>query len=270
MQSPLFRSFVFATVLSLVAVALCGCGGGGSGGGDKPTTTVTTTTLTTTTTNDHCLCVFDVDRTLTASQNSDCPDAVEKPGVVDPAYGGGTLKLSQLAVNMGKTFCARCYHAVVTRGDAGGDAGGHDSKERVILFNDVLGPVNYTKSNKWGMWKQGPDGPSQDPNWHATSSLVFFTNDGSKHQAVKSIVEEFFLGSHNILISDYNVHFFDDREDNVKPFEKTSYNAHQVSCAARDPDINNVGKCGGVVSEIIESPGGVMTLCSTHEEKVVV
>jgi len=254
---------VLASVLGLMAVALSGCGGGGDAG---TTTTVTTTTVTTTTVNDNCLCVYDIDRTMTGGQhNDDCENTTVKPGVVDSAYGGGTLRLSQLATHMNETFCRKCFHAVVTRGDAGGDAGGHDSQERLILLNEVLGGESATFSKEWQEWKQGPGSQSQDPDWKATSSLVFFTNDGHKQEAVKSIVQ-WFLDSHNKLILPYHVHFFDDRDDNVAPFSGTGYNAHQISCAGRDEKIRNIGKCGATQWEIVECPPstqGCNVLCGS-------
>lgn len=259
-QSSLNRGFVLATVLGLVAVGLSGCGGGGGG----PTTTVTTTTITTTTVNNNCLCVYDVDRTLTGGQhNDDCKNTTVRPGVVDTAYGGGTLRLSDLATNMNNTFCSKCFHAIVTRGDAGGSSGGHNSKERDIIFNEIVGPETFTLSAEWEEWHAGPGSQSQDPGWKATSALIYFTNDGHKHEAVKSIVA-WFGATHNKVIQPYHVHFFDDRADNVKPFEGTGFNAHQVSCAARDPDIANIGKCGGTRWEVIEEfnpPDGANTLC---------
>ena len=55
-----------------------------------------------------CLCIFDVDRTLTARQGyaPQCPGTQQQDGVPDSAYEGGTLVLSQLALNLGATFCA--------------------------------------------------------------------------------------------------------------------------------------------------------------------
>eukprot|EP00972_Heterocapsa_arctica_P073898 10909204-Heterocapsa_arctica.AAC.1 len=44
-----------------------------------------------------CLCVFDVDRTLTGKQHAgsgECPRNQEVPEISDDAYGGGTLHLS--------------------------------------------------------------------------------------------------------------------------------------------------------------------------------
>lgn len=258
MQS-LLRGSVLATALGGMAIGLYGCGGGGDDG--PPTTT---TTMTTTTTNTNCLCVFDIDRTLTASQTLDCPNTTVQPDIKDNAYDGGTLKLSQLAGNMHKTFCSKCYHSVVTRGDASGDK----SKERGVMLANVVGPKNYTLTEDWQMWQAAPGAQTQDPAWKSTGSIAYFVNDGHKHECVKSIVGWFL--EQGILIQDYKVHFFDDRDDNVKPFEGTGYNAHQISCAARDPKIGNIGKCGATTDEIVESGGGVITLCGQSKTQMVV
>merc|ERR1712205_185623 len=64
-----------------------------------------------------CLCIFDVDRTLTGKQGTaaDCPSDLEVPGVPDDAYSRGTLRLSVAAEQLNQTFCAQCYLGVVRR-----------------------------------------------------------------------------------------------------------------------------------------------------------
>jgi hypothetical protein len=263
MQSPCFRGLIPSIVLGFVATGLCGCGGGSGGG-------TTTTSTTTTTTPNTCLCVFDVDRTLTASQKLDCANTTVKQGITDPAYGGGTLKLSQLAPNINKTFCSRCYSGIVTRGEAGGNPGGHDSEERKLILG-LVGGKEKTLSDEWQQWQAAPGKPSQDPAWNATSSMVFEVSDGFKNQCVESIVA-WFLKSKGILIVPEKVHFFDDRADNIDCFKTTRYNAHQISCAARDPTkgMQNVGKCGATTEEIVESKGGVHSLCAAQQESEVI
>lgn len=53
-----------------------------------------------------CLCVFDVDRTLTGKQGlaegSQCPANRLVEGVWDSAYGGGTLTLSEGGQNLNR------------------------------------------------------------------------------------------------------------------------------------------------------------------------
>merc|ERR1712232_803083 len=69
----------------------------------------------------ECLCIFDVDRTLTGKQDAihDCPANVVTH-CSDNAYGFGELTLSQFSANIGATFCSTCYVGIVTAGDADG------------------------------------------------------------------------------------------------------------------------------------------------------
>ena len=69
---------------------------------------MTTPTPTTPTPEPNaCICVFDVDRTLTGKQGlaegSKCPDNKMVDGVWDSAYGGGTLTLSPAAQNLNRS-----------------------------------------------------------------------------------------------------------------------------------------------------------------------
>jgi len=57
-----------------------------------------------------CLCVFDVDRTLTGKQGriAQCPADHVHPAIWDTAYGGGQLMLSDLGTHLHQTFCNEC------------------------------------------------------------------------------------------------------------------------------------------------------------------
>merc|ERR1712151_853021 len=84
-----------------------------------------------------CLCVFDIDRTLTGKQGdtTTCPRNRVIEGVHDNGYGSGNLTLSALAaVGINTTFCGGCYLGISSAGDADGE----DSEEREVLLNDVL------------------------------------------------------------------------------------------------------------------------------------
>ena len=89
--------------------------------------------------NSACLCVWDVDRTLTGEQGSSvgagapCPDNRHMTGVVDTAYGGGTLSLSQLSLNLHTTFCAACYMGVLSSGPVSGSG----SSERYTIVQKL-------------------------------------------------------------------------------------------------------------------------------------
>merc|ERR1712019_40531 len=84
-----------------------------------------------------CLCVFDIDRTLTGAQGrvDQCPRNREITGVHDNAYGHGWLTLSALSVaGIDSTFCNQCHLGVCSAGDAGGS----NSNERAYLLDHVL------------------------------------------------------------------------------------------------------------------------------------
>lgn len=183
-----------------------------------------------------CLCVFDVDRTLTAKQGqvAKCPGVAEVRGVRDTAYEGGTLVLSQLARHLTDTFCNECYHGIVSAGPVGG----YNSKERAVMLK-VLGGVQRTLSSEWS-------GPA-----HVTSSLVSGAPDGHKHVSVRGIVD-WFRAVKGIRIEDRQVYFFDDNTRNPPSFKATSFNARQVSCSDR---AGLVGICGARTSEVVKTGG---------------
>ena len=87
----------------------------------------------------ECLCVFDIDRTLTGKQgirgpDSDCPNNKKARFIWDSAYSGGWLHLSEAGQNLRKTFCNDCYLGVVSAGSASG----YLSAERRYLLKHVL------------------------------------------------------------------------------------------------------------------------------------
>lgn len=161
--------------------------------------------------------------------------------------------LSEVGQNIDKTFCGKCYHGIVSAGEASGGL----SPERKVLLG-VIG-TNASLSAEWSdiYPHTGPE----------TSSLVLGWPDGQKQLAVALIVA-WFKDVHNKNIPPSMVHFFDDRVDNVKGFEGTGYNAHQISCASRDPsDQNVIGLCGAELSEIVEAKG--ITTCAKTQNVVV-
>ena len=89
--------------------------------------------------SDECLCVFDIDRTLTGKQgirgpNSACPQNKKANYIWDSAYSGGWLHLSEVGQNLKRTFCNNCYLGVVSAGSASG----RRSAERRYLLKEVL------------------------------------------------------------------------------------------------------------------------------------
>lgn len=186
-----------------------------------------------------CLCVWDVDRTLTAKQgwHGKCEGSKDYPAITDYAYNGGTLVLSELAQNINNTFCGQCYFGVVSAGTASGP----DSANRDVLDGLVDPKLNV------GDWVDG----CPIPVW---GTKVLCCDEGHfKKQAVTDIVN--WLGSNGIKIEDEKVHFFDDKKNNIDAMgagEKPHYNAHMVSCGSRD---GSRGGCGGRISEVVDTPG---------------
>jgi len=178
-----------------------------------------------------CMCIFDVDRTLTAKQGwFDCPNTEAHNEVPDWAYNGGSLILSELALSL-KTSeaCGSCYLGMVSAGTASGP----DSVERGMLDNlvepqyDVGGWVDGCPSPVWG-------------------TKVMACGEGEQKQnAVHDIIT--WLGNNGVTIDPSKVHFFDDKENNIGGFVNGPYHAHQISCGSRD---GNRGGCGGTRSEL--------------------
>lgn len=190
-----------------------------------------------------CLCLFDVDRTLTADQKQlKCPGASRVMGVNDSAYGGGTLILSDLAQHIPETFCKRCYRGVVSAGDAGGSF----SDMRGIIMQ-MLGGHDATLGGKWSNVNL------------VTSLMVWGAPDGKKQGVVKDILG-WVHRTHNFVIQDKDVYYFDDSKLNVPPFIATGYNARQVSCGSRSKG-EVIGLCGATSEEIIPHQG--VKMCSS-------
>lgn len=194
-----------------------------------------------------CLCIYDIDRTLTGLQDltgSQCPANVVQHGVIDDAYGGGTLTLSAMAQSIKSTFCGGCYLGVISAGSAGGP----DSSERGVLLNQLRAGSSLS-SPLLAEWSVGGCNP--------TSPLVTSCGDGQKQTAVLGIIS--WYAARGVSIQTADVHFFDDRSSNIEPFRGTGYNARQISCATRDAGQGGaVGLCGATTAEIVSDVGVVL------------
>ena len=179
--------------------------------------------------SDACLCIFDVDRTLTARQGSQdrCQSTSRQPGVRDYAYGGGELQLSAVALHLSETACARsCYIGVLTAGDASGAT----SAEAQLLWRTFHGlPHGVGRTTTMGQtpWVMaGTLGPHT-----ASTPLVIRAGDGQKQQWVPNILA--YYRRIGISISNDRIHFFDDRMSNVLGFAGTPWHARQVRAHSR-------------------------------------
>lgn len=187
---------------------------------------------------DACLCLFDVDRTLTGKQGvsgPQCPGNKVFPGVQDPAFAQGDLTLSALGQGMSKTFCGKCHLGIISAGAAGGD------DEKQLLRAALTGASELP--NDWS-------GPNQ-----VTSPMVFGCPDAQKSQAARGVVQ-WYAEQRNVHVKPENVHFFDDHTGNTGGFAALGYNARQISCATRDASIGDVvGVCGAALAEIVPGKG---------------
>lgn len=186
---------------------------------------------------EHCLCVFDIDRTLTGKQYqaNNCPGNKEVQGIWDTAYGGGVLTLSQAAQTLDQTFCQGCYLGIVSHGDASGSG----SAERSYLLDNVLVSRPFrtlaAANDRAKYWSE---------SGQVVSPLVLGWPDGQKQNAVGGIVD--WYSQLGINIPAGKVYFFGDRTENIPPFQGTGYNAREISCQSRDYSIGGgiVGLCG--------------------------
>eukprot|EP00913_Durusdinium_trenchii_P013304 g12487.t1 len=133
----------------------------------------------------NCLCVFDIDRTLTGKQGisgrwSACPANKKIDHIWDKAYSGGWLTLSEAGQNLEKTFCNSCYLGVVSAGSASGDG----SAERRYLLKHVLKSEPFTK-----LQQREPQASSWSRRRRQVKSpLVLKWPDRLKQDAVQDIV----------------------------------------------------------------------------------
>jgi len=184
-----------------------------------------------------CLCLFDVDRTLTAKQGAkECPGVQLKPNVQDTAFGGGPLTLSQVGQNPRTGECTGCKIGVISAGSAG------FADEKVTLDQDL------------GVSKQPWSGPNE-----ITAPLVTGCVDEKKPQCAEGIVKWYMDHEHTQIPAD-EVYFFDDSQHiNIDGFAQRGYNAHQISCASRDSSMNGaIGLCGATIEEIAKRKGTSM------------
>merc|ERR1712232_1535369 len=98
---------------------------------------------------------------------------------------------------------------------------------------------------------------------HVTAPLAIKVQDSYKHLVAHGI-RTYYHEKMGISFTAAQTHFFDDRADNIKEFEKCGYNAYQVSCKSRDSTMKDeIGWCGGTVSECRSGKG--VHLCGKED-----
>lgn len=207
-----------------------------------PAPTSTSTTTTTTVPSD-CLCIFDIDRTLTGKQGEmeKCQDNQIQTGIIDDAYTGGELTLSQLSQFLSKTFCSECYLGIISAGHAGPNEEREDLYDKLDV--DQQGHPLPTNEDAWG-----------DSCTSEGKPLLLNCPDGNKPTGVPTILK--YYQDTGVNISDDQVFFFDDRPGNIDDFKGINkYNAKQISCDTRDESDPTLGLCGATVEEITRFTG---------------
>jgi len=202
-----------------------------------------------------CLCVFDIDRTLTGKQGdlSQCPANLLRSDLYDSGYGGGPATLSNLSkVGIRTTFCNECYLGITS---AGIGSGPQSDWNHYILAEVMRGDLhdNFTQ--------QFPDSARWSFGMGVTSPYILGQPDRFKQNAVEKLREWYGEAPRGRCIKPENVYFFGDRTENIKPFAQKEMNSRQVSCAARDHQPGDmIGLCGGSPDEIQRRQGNI--LCS--------
>jgi hypothetical protein len=182
-----------------------------------------------------CLCLFDIDRTLTGKQGvafPRCPFNSVQRNVYDSAYGNGDLTLSTLGQNIRSTGCGGCKLGIVSHGTAGGNS----MKARIRNLIQINGYI--------------PD------HWSYPSSIdsPLVLGCGYKPPCARRVLE--WYNRQGAGISPSRVYMFDDKRNNVESFYGSGFNARQVSCSSRDAgEGGQIGYCGGKASEVRLSQG---------------
>jgi len=189
-----------------------------------------------------CLCLFDIDRTLTGKQGSakKCPLNREYKNITDPAYDGGHLILSMGALKLHTTFCRYCYTGLVSAGK--------ETASRVKMHEKLLKFINFNKSahlmtkDRWSDWDQ------KQHTGNVSSLLVAGGPSSEKHFITARVLD--YLKRIKVPVPSNHAFYFDDKKDNVKGFEGHPELARQISCASRDPKAPDLGLCGATPEEI--------------------
>jgi len=182
-----------------------------------------------------CLCIFDVDRTLTAAQDALCPGNFVLEDVADSAYLGGPLSLSKTLVHLSDTFCRECFLGAVSDGRVASEEKAQELARRLQGINE--GPFSWSAAD------------------NVTSPLLAECGSSSKAPCAKAIVN--WYESKGVKIPTESVYIFDDDATHMAAgISSFGYNFHQVSCASRDTiNANMTGRCGATLEEITRTHG---------------
>ena len=206
-----------------------------------------------------CLCVFDLDRTLTAKQGSAkaCP-RTKDTDLFDKAYGTGNATLSALAAaGIDTTFCRDCYLGICSSGVGGGK----DSEWNQFILNNIMRtrPQDHL-TERFPFVKDWSWGGSE--RLRLSSPFVLHQPAERKPMAIEAI-RKWYESTFNFVINKDHVHFFDDSVENIQQFKQEGIQAKEVSCASRFNynSGDSIGVCGALPEEIVASGTSGPSLC---------
>jgi len=202
-----------------------------------------------------CLCVFDIDRTLTGKQgdNSSC-SRNRVTEMHDDGYGGGFATLSALAnEGIAKTFCNDCYLGITSAGHGSGEGSPWNN---YLLDHVMTGAVHDA------FMHSHPDSKTWSYGTQVHSPFVLQQGNKEKQVSVE-LIRQWFNNTENLVcIQPVNVYFFGDRTENIEPFGDKQLNSREISCGSRDPDLyagsGMVGYCGARPEEIQRVQGNIL------------
>lgn len=204
--------------------------------------------------SEACLCVFDIDRTLTGKQGdtSSCPRN-EVTEMHDDGYGGGSATLSALAnKGIATTFCNECYLGITS---AGSGSGAGSAWNNYLLDHVMTGAVHDAFA------QAHPDSKRWSYGTNVYSPFVLQQGNREKQDSVDLIRQWYGRAENGIDIQPDNVYFFGDRTENIEPFHGKGINSREISCGSRDPSLYGgsgmVGYCGATPEEIQKVRGNI-------------
>lgn len=190
-----------------------------------------------------CLCVFDIDRTLTGKQgdSGSCPKNKVLNGLWDSAYGGGPATLSELSVvGIKATACGDCYLGICSAGIGSGEKSSWNKYILDHIMRSIPQDSLVDKDPTIKRWSYGTA---------VHSPYVLAQPNRKKHHAVKKIRE--WYAQRGICIPMASVYFYGDHTENIPPFREYGFNSKEISCASRDRSLGSrTGYCGAQPQEI--------------------
>jgi len=199
-----------------------------------------------------CLCVFDIDRTLTGKQadTRHCPRN-RVLSMYDDGYGGGRATLSALAAEgISSTFCNKCHLGITSAGHGSGD---HSEWNRYLLDHVMRSEVQD------GFAAAHPESKRWSRGTSVSSPYMLGQKNKVKQNAVELIRQWYGEKPREVCIRPESVYFFGDRTENIRPFQQRRFNSREISCSSRDHSHGDtIGYCGATPQEVRKEAGNIL------------